>query len=86
MTTPTVACPCCRGAGRIELTGELLLAYAALLSHPDSHASALAPALGCTPSACHNRLVTLEAKGLAVSRRWGKRRLYSVVAPPAEAA
>ena len=79
MKTIRVCCTACKGAGTVELNGEYLLTYQALKKSGETWAAALAPALNCNATAASNRLAGLEAKGLATSRRWGKKRLFKAV-------
>ena len=72
-----VTCGHCDGCGSVELTGETLLTYYALLAAGECHAVALAAEMGCKATAMNNRLTVLEEYGLATSRRWGRKRLYT---------
>ena len=74
-----VTCGHCDGCGSYELTGEGLLTYRALLAAGECHAAALAVTLGCKATAANNRLASLESYGLATSRRWGRKRLFTAV-------
>lgn len=78
-TQPVFACPCCGGSGKLDLTGGYLETYRALAAAGETWAAKLAAELGCKATAANNRLAGLEAKGLAVSRRWGRRRLFTAV-------
>lgn len=73
---PRVRCGCCGGEGTVELAGEYLETLVLLRAAGETWAARLAPALGCQATAANNRLAALERKGLAVSRRVGRRRLY----------
>lgn len=72
-------CPYCRGEGIVVLTGEYWKTYHALIAAGETWGASLARTLGCAPTAANNRLAALERKGLATSRRWGRRRLYRAV-------
>lgn len=72
-------CWCCGGSGSVEVAGEYLETYRALVAAGETWGAALAPSLGCQPTAANNRLAKLEEKGLAVSRREGRRRLFTAV-------
>lgn len=75
-----VVCPCCRGAGKVELTGEcartlgLVRALGREVTAAELHR--LHPIEYLTPPAWNSRLARLESLGLLVSRRDGRRRLY----------
>lgn len=75
----TELCSHCGGTGRTELTGEYRSTYDALKQAGEIHGAALAERLGCKATAANNRLAALEAKGLAVSRQFGRKRLYTAV-------
>ncbi len=77
MTTPHHRCPCCRGTGRVQLTGVYADTWHLLHSNPGGiSGAALAHAAGCRATAMNNRLAALERHGLATSRRDGRRRLF----------
>lgn len=80
MTEVRIQCPCCRGAGTVELTGEYLETLKELLRLGREITGAeLGRLMGVKPTAMNNRLARLEEIGVAVSRRWGRRRLYRAV-------
>lgn len=74
-----VPCSCCRGTGCVELTGEYLVTYRKLLEVGEQTGAALAAMLGTKPTAMNNRLAALERLGLATSRRWGRKRLFTAL-------
>jgi hypothetical protein len=76
MTMPSVTCLCCRGTGRVPLTGVYADTLDLLRRSGEVCGAALARAAGCKPSAMNNRLAALERPGLAVSRRYGRLRLF----------
>jgi len=70
-------CPTCRGTGRIELTGVYAETLAMLRQCGEEiTGAALARQAGCKATAMNNRLARLEAFGLAVSRWYGRKKLY----------
>jgi biotin operon repressor len=72
-----VACPCCGGEGRVELTGTYRETLALLKrQRAEVNGAALARLAGCQETAMNNRLVRLERLGLAVGRRHGRERLW----------
>lgn len=79
MTAVMVTCPCCCGAGVVELTGVFAdtLAFVRGLARETTGAE-LGRLLGIERTAANNRLAALEKKGLLASRRHGRRRLYRV--------
>lgn len=72
-----ILCPCCKGAGRIELTGPAAdtLALVRSLGREVTGAE-LGAMIGIQATAANNRLAWLESKALLFSRRYGRRRLY----------
>lgn len=81
----TVRCSCCRGTGKVELTGHYADTWHLLRAAGESHGAALAALAGCTGPAMNMRLAALERMGLAVSRRRGVLRLYTVKTNEGEA-
>jgi len=79
---PTVNCPCCKGAGRIELTGVYADTLALLTSHgKEATGAELSKVAGCKPTAMNNRLARLQDMGLVESRQYGRLRLFRVPDP-----
>lgn len=77
----TVPCPMCEGCGRIELTGEYRETFEVLRAMGrEANGVELAALMGVKPTAMNNRLASLERHGLVTSRRYGRRRLFKVVA------
>ena len=73
----SIRCPCCRGSGRIPLTGIYAQTLALLRRcHGEVTAASLARQDGCKATAMNNRLAALERFGLATSRRFGRLRLF----------
>jgi Mn-dependent DtxR family transcriptional regulator len=72
-----VACSCCKGAGRVELTGAYLETLQRMRLHGvEVTAAELAGDMDVKPTAMSNRLAALERLGLATSRTYGRKRLY----------
>jgi len=72
-----VSCPHCSGKGDVELTGVYADTIALLRRQKKEVTGAeLAAVVQCKATAMNNRLATLERFGLAVSRRYGRKRLY----------
>lgn len=72
-----IRCPCCKGKGRVPLTGVYLRTLKLLRKHGETYAAELCSRAGCTPTAMNNRLAWLRYHGHARSRRDGRRVLYS---------
>lgn len=74
-------CPYCRGSGVVPIGDEYFATYIALTKVGEIHAAELARRMSepCSNEAMCNRLVMLEKKGLATSRRVGRKRLYTAV-------
>ena len=73
----TIPCGCCRGTGRIPLTGRYAETLALLRKQKREVSGAeLARLAGIRGEAMCNRLVPLERHGLATSRRDGVRRMW----------
>lgn len=75
------SCPYCRGTGSVPIGEEYFATYIALSMAGEIHAAELAKRMSvpCSNEAMCNRLVMLEKKGLATSRRLGRKRLYTAV-------
>jgi len=72
-----VACSHCKGSGKREVTGVYADTLLLLRRRKDEVTGAdLATVCGCKATAANNRLAALEHLGLAVSRRYGRKRLY----------
>ncbi len=71
-----VPCPCCGGTGLRPLTGVYAETLALLRAAGEATGADLARRVGCKATAMNNRLAALERLGLAVSRRYGRLRLY----------
>lgn len=72
-------CPHCAGKGTIELTGIYAETLTLLRQQRREVSGAdLARVAGCKATAMCNRLAALERHGLAVSRRYGRKRLFRV--------
>ena len=65
LTRPIVPCGCCSGTGKVTLGGDLWSTLQRLDSTPRTTAELQEP--GITRNAINNRLIALEAHGLAVS-------------------
>jgi hypothetical protein len=77
MTTVRVRCQRCHGTGSIELTGIYRDTLELLRSQKGECTGAqLARISGCKGTAMNNRLAALERHGLAVSRRYGREKLF----------
>lgn len=76
-----IPCPCCLGSGRVALP-EVYAATLHLLAQQSAevNGAALARLAGCAETAMNNRLVKLEAWGLAVGRANGRERLWRAAA------
>ena len=74
-------CPYCRGSGVVPIGDEYFATYIALTAAGEIHAAELAKRMSepCSNEAMCNRLAQLEKKGLATSRRVGRKRMYTAV-------
>jgi DNA-binding transcriptional ArsR family regulator len=80
-TSPSAVCPCCKGTGRVEMSGVIADTLALLRRQGgEVTGAALARLDGCKPTAMNNRLAYLERRGLVTSRRYGRVRLYRAAA------
>lgn len=78
---PTVPCTHCGGTGRIELTGVFADTLDLLRRQKvEVTAADLSRLDGCAATAMSMRLGRLEGLGLVTSRRYGRLRLYRVIA------
>ena len=78
--TPTIPCSCCGGTGRIELTGEYRETLERVrLVGGEFTAAEVGRLMGVKNEAMCNRLAGLERMGFLTSRRFGRKRLFSVV-------
>ena len=72
----TIKCGCCKGTGRVPLTGTykktLALLKQATRNKPEAYAASLAQIDGCNATAMNNRLARLVELGLAKARRDGR--------------
>lgn len=72
-----VQCSCCKGTGKVELTGTYAETYELLRSQAkELNGAALARLAGCKPTAMNNRLTALERMGLASGRWYGRQRFW----------
>lgn len=72
-----IPCSRCGGKGWIEVTGVYADTLALLrLQEEEVTAPQLAAKDGCNATAMNNRLTALEGYGLAISRRYGRARLF----------
>ena len=72
-----VTCTCCGGTGKREFNGVFADTLELLKSMKEEISGAeLARMDGCNNTAMCNRLVELEKHGCAVSRKYGKERLW----------
>lgn len=79
MTEVRVTCSCCGGSGFIVLTGEYRLTLERLRELGGERTGAeLGRDMGIKATAANNRLAALERLGLATSRWYGRKRLYTV--------
>lgn len=69
-------CPCCKGRGRVPVTGVYLRTLKLLRKHGETYAAELCTRAHCSPTAMNNRLAWLAYHGLAVARRDGCRVMY----------
>lgn len=77
MAEVMIRCHLCNGTGRLILTGEYLTTFIQLAEvKGETTGAELAKAMKTKATAMNNRLAALERHGLAVSRRWGRKRLY----------
>ena len=74
-------CPYCRGSGAVPIGDEYFATYIALSMAGEIHGAELAKRMSvpCRATAMSNRLAMLEKKGLATSRRVGRKRMYTAV-------
>lgn len=77
-TVKQIHLPChlCHGTGVVELTGVFRDTLELVHAGPEWTAPELALLAQCKATAMNNRLAYLEEKGLIVSRRYGRQRLY----------
>lgn len=70
-------CPYCGGTGEVQLTGIYAETFTLLAREKDEvSGAALAKKAKCKATAMNNRLAKLEEHGYAISRRWGRVRLF----------
>lgn len=74
-----VTCSCCGGTGQVKLTGVFADTLRMLRANPGLCGADLARLVGCKGPAMANRLAWLKAKGLAVSRQYGRRLFWHAV-------
>ena len=73
-------CPRCGGSGEVEFNGVHADTLALLRKQRREVSGAeLARLAGCKQTAMNNRLAYLEELGFAVSRRYGRERLFQAV-------
>lgn len=77
-----ISCGCCKGTGKVLLTGvyadTLLGARRYLKSHAYLLASETAGWFGCKATALSNRLKRLETLGLLKAQVYGRQRRYTL--------
>ena len=77
---PEVPCPCCKGTGKVEMSGVYGKTWALLKrQRREINGAALARLAGCQATAMNNRLVRLQKLGLAIGRWHGRERLWRAV-------
>lgn len=74
-----VICSTCQGAGKVDLNGVYADTLKLLRKCGEATGAELARIDGCAATAMNNRLAALERHGLARSRRYGRKRLYTAV-------